>query len=318
MNREWRSTTMFAAGAIAGGAVVFAAWMTWFAPHERPAPPVRTFATAPQPAAQPLASAPLPQVQQAAAAASSCPSQPLAIAKSDGDGQFLLQAALSSGSKADPGAFLAVAKEAAEQGRVRDAEVALMAACHAAEQEAGGQSAPVADVKSQMGQHYVILAAEESADSAREGLLQRASSLFAESASAYAAALGKNASKTRMAEQRLASVREPETLRAALRQRPMARATEVSVEQPVQDGDAEPRSTRAMGSAAALVRSDPDLARIDRDLQRLHAQASSVSRDPSGMRQRDERAFAQRDACRDEGCLRRWYAQRRAQLLDEF
>jgi hypothetical protein len=314
MTREWRSTTMFAAGAIAGGAVVVAAWMIWFAPHEQPPVPVRTFATAPQTAAQPLASA--PQAQQAAAVASSCPSQPLAVARSDGDGQFLLQAALSSGAQADPGAFLTVAKEAAEQGRVRDAEVALMAACHAAEQASGGQSAPVADVKSQMGQHYVILAAEEGTDTAREGLLQRASSLFAESASAYAAALGKNASKTRNAEQRLASVREPETLRAALRQRP--RATQSGSERPLVDGDPAPGGTRAMGSAGALVRSDPDLSQLDHDLQRLHAQASSLSRDPDGMRQRDARAFAQRDACRDESCLRRWYAQRRAQLLDEF
>jgi hypothetical protein len=314
MTREWRSTTMFAAGAIAGGAVVFAAWMTWFAPREQPAPPVRTFATAPQPAALPLAAPAQPQ--PAAAVASSCPSQPLAVAKTDGDGQFLPQALASA--QADPDAYLAVAKEAAEQGRVRDAEIALMAACHAAEQSSGVQSAPVADVKSQMGQHYVILAAEEGTDSAREGLLQRASSLFAESAKAYAAALGKNASKTRIAEQRLASVREPETLRAALRQRPSARATTVSAEQPLEDSGAEPRSTRTMGSASALVRSDPDLSQLDRDLQRLHAQASAVSRDPGGMRQRDARAIAQRDACRDEGCLRRWYAQRRAQLLEEF
>lgn len=313
MIREWRSSTMFVAGAVAGGAIVAAAWFAWFAPHERAAPPaVRTFATAPPPAAQPLASAPSPQAHEAATVAGSCPSQPLAVAKSDGDGQFLLQAALSSGAKADPDAFLTVAKEAAEQGRVRDAEVALMAACHAAEQASGVQSAPVADVKSQMGQHYVILAAEEGTDAAREGLLQRASSLFAESASAYAAALGKNASKTRMAEQRLATVRAPETLRAALRQKSVARG--VGVEQPAETGE----GTRAMGSASALVRSDPDLSQLDADLQRLHAQVSSVSRDPSGLRQRDARALAQRDACRDEACLRRWYAQRRAQLLDEF
>jgi uncharacterized protein len=67
------------------------------------------------------------------------------------------------------------------------------------------------------------------------------------------------------------------------------------------------------------VASDPQLAQLDRDLQRLRAQASRVARDPAGLRRREAQALAQRDArCQDKACLLQWYAQRRRQLLAEF
>lgn len=310
MDKQWHSTGLFTAGALAGGIVILAAYLGWFGPKasERDAPPP---ALAAVPAPTPVISP--PAAPQKVALTGTCPGQPLSAARGESDGRFQLQPVLASSSHSDPGAFLAVAREAAEQGRVHDAEVALLAACHVAEQASGPESAPVADAKSHLGQHYVLLAAQEEGEGARDGLLQRASSLFSESATAYAAALGRNASKTRMAEERLASVRSPETLRAALRTQPAAPSTATL-------GAARAESPPPVRMPApALVRSDPDLAQLENDLRRLHAQAATVSRDPQGMSRRDAQAIAQRDAaCSDKACLLRWYAQRRAQLLDEF
>lgn len=78
------------------------------------------------------------------------------------------------------------------------------------------------------------------------------------------------------------------------------------------------RSTMSAG-APALIRSDPELTQLEADVARLRAQAASVARDPEGLRQRSERALAQRDAqCRDKACLLRWYAQRKRELFAEF
>ena len=304
MDTSWRSSSWLAAGALGAGIVVLAIYLGWFRPE--PAPPAPERAAAAPEAVVPITATPTPQ---SVAQASSCPGQPLAVARTDADGRFELEPVLASTSNADAGAFLAVAREASQQGRPHDAEVALLAACHVAEQAAGARSSPLADVKSHLGQQYVELAAREQADDVREGLLQRASAMFADSAQVYAAVLGRQASKTRMAEERLAAVRAPETLRAALRESPAP-------------------STGTMGAAPAtvqrgqpnvLLRSDPELAQMEYDLQRLRSQAATVTRDPRGLEARHQQALAQRDArCQDKACLQRWYAQRRAQLLDEF
>jgi hypothetical protein len=307
MDKQWRSSGLFVAGALAGTAVVLTAYLGWFRQAPPAAPPVRAFATA----AAPAPAVETPAVPQATALASSCPSQALVAASGDADGRFALQPVLGSGARAEPGAFLAVAREAADQGRARDAEVALLAACHVTEEGSGRQSAPLADVKSQLGQHYVLLASKEGSDQARDKLLERAAALFADSASAYAEALGRNASKTRLAEERLASVHDPETLRAALHQQQTAPETTTL--------GAARSATPEPTPAPAMVQTDPELAQLEYDLRRLHAQAAAVSRDPNGLRRRDAQAIAQRDArCRDKACMLQWYAQRRAQLLDEF
>jgi len=312
MDKQWRSTGLFAAGALAGGVVALAGYLGWMdkrpTASQEPASPaaMAPALSLPHPAAGPAAAA---NPVQPVALASSCPSQPLAASGADGDGQFALEPALAAGTRSGPQAYLAVAREAAEQGRLRDAEVALLAACHVTEQADGRDSAPLADVKSQLGQHYVLLASREEGEEARDGLLQRASLLFADSAQAYASALGRNASKTRMAEERLASVRSPETLRTALRSQPPAAASVLGAA----------RVPERIAPAPELIRSDPELAQLENDLQRLQAQAASVSRDQAGVQKRGAQAVARRDAqCHDRACLLQWYAQRRAQLLDEF
>lgn len=305
MVKSWRNAGMFAVGAVAALAVL-GAYVGWFRPSAEPVAAPPPYASAPAPA--PEAAIPAPAAQ-AVAAASSCPGQALAPAAREGDGQFSLQAALGTGGRFDPGAFLAVARESAQEGRWRDAEVALLAACHAAEQAAGRQSTPVADVKSQLGQQYVQLASAPAGEGVRDSLLQRASELLADSAGTYEAVLGRNASKTRLAQERLAKVREPAPLQADAGQEAPSTATLGAAP------DAAPRR----GDAVLMINSDPELAQLEHDLQRLRAQASTVSRDPAGMQRRDAAAIAQRDArCRDKSCVVQWYAERRRQLLAEF
>jgi hypothetical protein len=203
---------------------------------------------------------------------------------------------------------------------VRDAEVALLAACHLEERAAGAQTATVADLKSELGQYYLRQAQAEGNVNAREELLQRASALFADSVAAYAAALGPGASKTERAREQLAAVNEPGA-REDLRQvaaEPLPTAVMGAARLRSEDTSAAPQGGCDGSAAQRLVCSDPELAQLDRDLRRLHAQAASVTRDPAGMRRRDSMALAREAGCQDKGCLRRWFAQRRSQLLGEF
>ncbi|MEJ8836296.1 hypothetical protein [Ramlibacter sp. AN1133] len=329
MSRVFLSPATLVGGSLVG-AFLLAAWFGAFTRDEQPVTPAAAVRpatlppevdTAPRiaPALVPAApAAPGPQAPamgqvQSVSLAETCPAQALAAAQGSGDGRFALEAALASGAHVDPSAYVAVARESAQKGRLRDAEVALLAACHVAEKASGSQSVAVADLKSQMAQQYAALAAAQPPGGARDSLLQRASTLLSESAITYSAALGREASKTRLAEQRLASLRDPVTLqqaRAELRSDPDTRVL-----------GAAPRSAEEArtGPASRLISSDPELSQLERDIQRLHAQASSVTRDPDGLHRRDSQALAQRDAaCQDKACLLRWYAQRRTQLLDEF
>ena len=271
-----------------------------------PAAPAAQSMTASTPA--PVAARPVAQPQPAGVA-SSCPAESLAQAGGRRDGLFQLQPALSPDAKAS--ALVTVAREAQQQGRMRDAEVALIAACHAAEREGGPRSAPLADVKSQLGQHYLNLAARETDEPRRLELHHRAESLWAQSADGYAASLGRNASKTRLAKQRLASLEQVVASNPATASMGAAPATSPTTER---DAAAAPNVP-----VPALVHSDPELAQLESDMARLQEQARRVSRDPAGMRRREAQALARRDArCQDKACLVRWFAQRRRQLLAEF
>lgn len=301
-----RTRAIAVAACVVAGVAVLAAYLGGFASRRPPAdiaPPAHAAVPVPVPVVVVRPAVPAPP----APIASTCPTGPLVPARGPRDGRFLPQPAPASDARSS--AFLAVAREAQQLGRARDAEVALLAACRAAERDAGARSAPVADVKSQLGAHYVALAAREPAEATRLALRQRATQLWDESAQAYAAALGRTASRTRMAQQRLASIQEeepvgPDTAR-------MGAARDLSAPTEAQ--------LRALRTVPALVRSDPELAQLDGDVQRLQAQARRMTRDPAGLRRREAQALAQRDArCQDKACLRNWYLQRRRQLLAEF
>lgn len=313
MATRQRRTGLFAAGALGGAVIVLGAWFAVFGDGRPTAPPGNAPVAAqhpPAPASRSPAAAASAQEKVAAVpfSASSCPPQPSVTAERGNDGRFSLEAALQAQPLPSSSAFLAVAREAAQQGRFRDAEVAFIAACRVAEQQGGSHSAPVADAKSQLGEHYVAMAARQPDEDAAQVLFQRATTLLSESADAFAVSLGKNASRTRVAERRVAEVRGS-TPREAVATMPAARP---GVHDPSVLGAA--RST-----ARELISSDPELAQLESDIGRLQAQASRVTRDPNGLQRRGAEAEARRDAhCEDKACLLRWYAQRRSQLLNEF
>ena len=275
---------------------------------------------------EPVARQPVPQqtvptaaVEKPAPAvpitASSCPPQPaVPVNTARADGQFSLDTALEVRPVPPASAFLTVAREAAQDNRPRDAEVALIAACKSAERQGGSHSVPVADLKSQLGELYLAQAARLGGED-RELLYRRASALMAESADAFAVVLGKNASRTRVAERRLAAVTAagPEVAGR------LAPAPFLSEDSSVMGAANESMAAmQPRSDARRLISADPELSQLESDIGRLQAQASRVSKDPDGMRRRDADATARRDQCEDKNCLMRWYAQRRSQLLNEF
>jgi len=325
MSKVLLSPATLVGGSLAG-ALLLAVYLGVFANDPPSAPPSVAAAPAaslppPAPPAPVAAVRPAAPVQAAVQpVVQACPGEALGVPRGDGDGRFTLQAALSTGARIEPAAFLAVAREATQHGRLRDAEVALLAACHAAQGSEGARSVPLADLKSEIGQQYVALAARETVPAIRQDLLKRAASFLSESAISYATVLGGNASKTRLAEQRLAALHDPATLRLARSDPAAGASSAMGAARESAEDEVNATAEGCSGSAVGrLVCADPELAQLDRDLRRLHAQASSVSRDPGGLRQRDQQALARRDsACRDKACLLRWYAQRRQQLLEEF
>lgn len=326
MTEAWRKGWLFAGGMLLGGVLVVGAYRAWVGPSSSEVSEVPASASAPVAAAAPAAPAAAePDAGKIALAppapATGCEFGPVVPAGANGDGQFNLDAALAAEPAPTPSAFLAVAQEAAGKGRPRDAEVALIAACRAAGRTAGVPSTPLADAKSNLGQHYAALAAaaanRPAAADLQPELLRRAESLFGDSVKTYTAALGQNASKTRMASQRLAALSQPGSM-------PSEDTAVLGAAKPFADTDVYDES--AGGGCAAprsaaerLVCGDPELAQLENDLDRLRAQARSVTRDPGGFAKRQEQAWAQRESnCKDKGCLLRWYAQRRGQLLAEF
>jgi hypothetical protein len=303
-----RTRALAVAGCAVASAAVLVAYLGSGA-GRKPAGPSAAPAAQSVNASDPAPAAAHPLAPPLPATVSSCPAESLAQVGGTRDGLFELQPALVPDAKAS--ALVTVAREAQQQARVRDAEVALIAACHAAERDAGPRSAPLADVKSQLGQHYLELAARETDEPRRLKLHHEAQSLWAQSADAYAASLGSDASRTRLARQRLASLEQVAASTPATASMGAAPATS-----PATERDATAASTLPV---PALVRSDPELVQLESDIVRLQEQARRVSRDPAGMRRREAQALDQRDArCQDKACLVRWFAQRRRQLLAEF
>lgn len=328
-----RSGWSFAAGLMVGGAVALWASLAWLLPAMAPAmgpggaagEPVASSSTA-----SPLVASPATAAQAispgAAEAAAACGAEPVLAPAGARDGRFTLDQSAGTEPPSLRGA-LAAARDAARQGRLRDSEVALLAACRQAAAASPPVSVPVADVQSLLGQRYLEAAGAQQDPAVRAALLERSERLLERSLLAYTVVLGSDASKSRLAARRVAALAQ---LRERHEQFPTA-----------PDGAAfapDPRSLATLGASAqslwpatpggdsssahqtaALIRSDPELTQLEADLARLQAQAASVARDPDGLRRRSEQALAQRNAqCRDKACLSRWYAQRKRELFAEF
>ncbi len=309
MDKEWRYGGIFAAG-LALGALAAVAGYAWWSQRDTGGDGLAQH----QPmTATPVAPADGATVQSAALPPpKACGFDPLIAPRSDGDGVFALHAAVANQPGNDPTAFLSVAEEASVQGRARDTEVALIAACRVAARETA-DAVPVADVQTRLSQHYTAIAMRERDLAARLPLIERADQLLAASARAYEATLGRQASRTRVAVQRLESFRRGSQALAA---------GQDLAAPPASTAEGVPNTGMLGSSPRSLTeqvpRTDEALAEVDADLQRLYDQARSVSRDPAGVQRRHQEALARRQACPDEACLRAWYAQRRRQLFSEF
>ncbi len=288
-------------GALVGGLVVLGAvWLL----NSPAAPPVEQPAVA---TAEP-GSETVRRVNSAEASTSAslavpvqaCGFEPVVPPEGESDGRYRLKAVMSGGGAPAPTAFTSAGREAAQEGRTRDAEVAFIVACRLAAAASPAPSVPLADAELELAQHYAA-AAGSAQEELRAELLARARQLMASSAEGYRAVLGDGASKTRIAQQRAAQLQSGGAL------------TRVSALASAAPG-------AVMGAAPARTpRLDEDLAQLDSDLQRLAAQAGAVTDDPRGFQRRMAQAEDSRQACQDDSrCLARGYAQRRKALLGEF
>lgn len=252
-------------------------------------------------AASPRAAAPVPAtpLMHARAPADACGFAPALPAGSRDDGLFSAASAMAIPQPAGAGPFLDVAREAAAQGRERDAESAFIVACRL-QARTGGDPQRLADMQAELAAHYIAAARQSARGAGRDTVIARAKELLDDASQGYGAFA---------AGDKVQQLREEV---AALDAAALGAARDTS-----QDPSLE-SALPARGAAATLVAQDPDLAQLDADLQRLRAQAESVTRDPRGFQRRAAAASARRDACPDRSCLLRWYAARRSQLLDEF
>lgn len=68
-----------------------------------------------------------------------------------------------------------------------------------------------------------------------------------------------------------------------------------------------------------MICSDAELARLDRELSRVHARAKNSASDSAAFNRRNNEEWRRREStCRDRQCLLDWYAHRRSQLLGEI
>ena len=73
---------------------------------------------------------------------------------------------------------------------------------------------------------------------------------------------------------------------------------------------------RARSNTEKMICSDAELARLDRELGRAYDRARNAAADPAAFRRQGELEWRRRETiCQDRGCLLRWYAYRRAQLV---
>jgi uncharacterized protein len=131
------------------------------------------------------------------------------------------------------------------------------------------------------------------------------------------------AQRAAQAQQAAAAQRTAEAQRAAQGQRQAdAQKAAESAERTARAAAATTARTRpsfdcskARSTNEKLICGDEELASLDRELGRLYSRAKERADDRRAFQQDSDRQWQQRESnCQDRECLRRWYAQRRAQL----
>lgn len=328
MSSEWHQVGFFAAG-LAIGAVATA--MIVLGPYS----PVRD-----KPSTR-SASAPVARVAPNTAP---CPTEPVAAIAGIKDGRYRMPADLAGYASTDPQVFMVMGNEAAEAGRGHDAEVAYLMACRVADQYQGPGSAAGADARYELARHYGNLANASGPKAANCGdLLLRAEALYSDSLQLFRANRGAQPEKVRLAEQGLAGVRQMSMAQAGVTADPppppaaLAPEPEVSAVRPEPPAararalvPARPPQTRpavaskvaapirapshcagAQTRAERLICSDPELARIDKEVGYLQARARNAWRYEDEWRRREA-------TCPDRACLLRAFSTKRSQLMADI
>jgi hypothetical protein len=109
-------------------------------------------------------------------------------------------------------------------------------------------------------------------------------------------------------------VRKVEVAKAAL---PASEAPQD--ERPGMRSDASFDCSRARSAPEKMICSDAELFQINHDVGRVYARAKNATADRAAFRRQNDVEVRRRETiCRDRGCLQRWYAYRRDQLLNEI
>ena len=90
-------------------------------------------------------------------------------------------------------------------------------------------------------------------------------------------------------------------------------------ERPGMRSDASFDCSRARSAPEKMICSDAELFQLNHEVGRVYARAKNVATDRAAFkRQNDVEARRRESICRDRGCLQRWYAYRRDQLMGEI
>jgi hypothetical protein len=140
------------------------------------------------------------QAKAAVPTGPACAWDALITSGNEKDAQFTLATDVIDKTASDVLAYQSVAADMRNNGRVRDAEVALITSCRIAAQVVGADSGELADAKYQLARHYAMVAAARGAmEPAGKDQLARAETLFNESMQLHTARLGSSHEKTRLA-----------------------------------------------------------------------------------------------------------------------
>jgi hypothetical protein len=221
MPREW----VVVASGVAGAAIAAVGIWLLLGTETLPLPgQAKTGLVQPQPAA--LAS---PQL-------ASCAVEPAAVAASDKDGHFPLQAGVEGLIAADITSFIAIGNDSAAAGRPRDAEAAFLMACRVADKLGGAGSVELADAKYQLAALYakLALAGAAAGGADRAELLKRAEPLYRDSLQTSVVRYGEAHEKSQLAAKGLAAVRQALVPAATPTAKPAPAATATPAPAPVQ------------------------------------------------------------------------------------
>jgi hypothetical protein len=109
-------------------------------------------------------------------------------------------------------------------------------------------------------------------------------------------------------------VRKVEVAKAAL---PASEAPQD--ERPGMRSDASFDCSKARSAPEKMICSDAELFQLNHDVGRVYARAKNATADRAAFRRQNDIESRRRETiCRDRGCLQRWYAYRRDQLLNEI